>query len=191
MKVSISIMSLCVFALAACSGGGASTDTSAADGMASATAAASTPTPNESVMGDSAPTPQGDCDLLSADEIAAAFAGKLTVTRNSGHGERGGSCTYYIAEVPEGQLILQAGDEAAYLAKKESYSSYRGVKMEPMAFAKEAFLVNGAQAIALRDDGKSISLALSLVAFDTPVPVTPEEAGAGVSSLAEKVTARL
>ena len=189
MKGRISIMSLCLFVLGACSGGGAPADTPAVDGFTSAVAAA--PTPSQPVTAESVPTPEGDCDLLSADEITAAFGGKLTVTRSSGRGDRGGSCTYYIAEVPEGQIILQAGDEAGYLANKQSYSSYRGVKMEPLGFGKEAFLVNGAQAIALTEDGQSFSLALSLVAFDTPMPVTPEEAGAGISLLAEKVTARL
>ncbi len=189
MKVCMSIMALCALVLTACSGSGVPADTPAADGTKSAAAAAATP--SQSVTTDSAPAPKGDCDLLSADEITAAFAGKLTVVRTSGRGERGSSCTYSIAEVPEGQLILQAGDEAAYLAQKQSYSSYRGVKMEPMAFGKEAYLVNGAQAIALREDGKSISLALSLMAFNTPVPVTVEESGTGISLLAEKVLARL
>ena len=189
MKVHISIMALCVLVLAACSGSVAPADTPAADGMKSATAAA--PTPSQPLTTDSAPTPKGDCDLLSADEITAAFGGKLTVTRASGNGERGRGCTYSIAEVPEGQLILQAGNEATYLGKKQSYSSYRGVKMEPMAFGKEAYLVNGAQAIGLAQDGQSISLALSLVAFDTPMPVTEEEAAAGISLLTEKAMARL
>ena len=191
MKIcmSTSAMALCVLVLGACSGGSGAADAPSADGVQPSTSAASTPT--QPLNTDSASTPKGDCDLLSADEISAAFGGKLTVTRTSGHGERGSSCTYSIAEVPEGQLILQAGDEAAYLAKKQSYSSYRGVKMEPMAFGKEAYIVNGAQAIALRDDGQSISLALSLMAFDTPVPVTAEESGAGISLLVEKVMARL
>ncbi len=189
MKGRISIMSLCVVALVACSGGGAPADTAAADGMAPPAAAASTP--SQPPTADSAAIPKGDCDLLSADEISAAFGGKLTVTRSSGRGDRGGSCTYHIAEVAEGQMILQAGDEAGYLAKKQSYSSYSGVKMEPLGFGKESYLVNGAQAIGLREDGQSFSLALSLIAFDTPMPVTPEEAGNGISLLAEKVTARL
>lgn len=191
MKVCISTMAmaLCVFVLAACSGSGTPADTPAADGIKSA--AAATPASSQPPTTDSAPTPQGDCDLLSADEITAAFGGKLTVIRTSGRGERGSSCTYSVAEVPDGQLILQAGDEAAYLAKKQSYSNYGGVKMEPMAFGKEAYLVNGAQAIALGAGGKSISLALSLMAFDTPVPVTDEETRTGISLLTEKVMGRL
>ena len=191
MKVCVSMMALCAFFLAGCSGGGDATDTPAGDNMNSAAVAATTPTPSQRAAPDNAPKSMGDCDLLSADEITAAFAGKLTVTKASGHGERGRSCTYSIAEVPEGQLILQAGNEATYLGKKEAYSSYRGVKMEPMAFGKEAYLVNGAQAIALAEDGQSMSLALNLVTFDTPVPVTDEEAAAGISSLTEKAMARL
>lgn len=189
MKLRIFPMSLFVFALAACSGGGAPADTPAADGMTSATAAA--PTPDQPPGSDSAPTPNGDCDMLSGDEITAAFGGKLTVSRSSGRGERGSGCTYSIAEVAEGQLILQAGDEAAYLAKKQAYSNQSRVRLEPMALGKEAHLVNGAQAIALRDDGKSISLGLSLMAFDAPAPVTEEETRNGISLLAEKAMARL
>ena len=191
MKVCTSIvtMALCVLVLAACSGSGVPDHAPAADDTKSA--AATVPAQTQPVITESAPAPEGDCDLLSADEITAAFAGKLTVTRASGSGARGGSCTYYIAEVAEGQLILQAGDEAAYLAKKQSYSSYRGVKMEPLSFGKEGHLVNDAQAIVLGEDGKSMSLALSLMAFDTPMPVTKEESGRGISLLAEKVMARL
>jgi hypothetical protein len=185
----ISTIVVSVVVLAACSGSGVPADSPGADGAKSAAAAA--PMASQAPTTDSAPTPQGDCDLLSADEISAAFGGKLTVIRTSGSGERGSSCTYSVAEVPEGQLMLQAGDEASYLARKQSYSSYGGVTMEPMAFGKEAYLVNGAQAIVLGEDGKSINLALSLVTFDTPLPVTEEQTRSGISLLAKKVMARL
>lgn len=190
----ISMTALSVFALAACSGGTDSADSPAdqapsANGAYAAPAAASEPV--QAQIADTALTPQGDCDLLSPEEISAAFGGKLTVIRASGAGARGGSCTYSLAEVPESQIILQSGDEAAYLAKKQSYSSYSGVKLEPMRLGKEAFLVNGAQAIALAEDGQSISLALSMISFGTPAPVTDDEVGAGMSSLAEIALDRL
>ena len=134
---------------------------------------------------------KGDCDLLTAAEISAAFDGKLTVRRAGGSGGRGGHCTWSLAEVAESELILQAGDEAAYESRKASYSSNRGIAMEPLAFGKEALLFNKAQVIALREDGQSISLGLQLIAFNAPVPVTEEETRSGLESLAATALERL
>jgi hypothetical protein len=171
--------------LGACSGGPAPEDAAVAE--TAPTAVSPAPAASEA----SRPEPQGDCDLLTASEISAAFGGKLTVRRTSGRGSRGSSCTYTLAEVPDSQIILQAGDLAAHEAKREAYAGYRGVKMIELPIGKEAFLVNGAQVIALRDDGQSISLGLTLIVFDAPMPLTEEEIHAGVASLAGSALARL
>jgi hypothetical protein len=63
--------------------------------------------------------------------------------------------------------------------------------MTPIALGQEAFLVNGAQVIALRDDGQSLSLGLTLIVFDAPVPLTEEEIRSGVESLAGSALVRL
>jgi hypothetical protein len=171
--------------LAACSGSPAPDD-AAATGQAPITAAPA-PAATEAAARD----PQGDCDLLTAGEISAAFGGKLTVRRTSGYGSRGGSCTYSLAEVPDSQIILQAGDQAAHDAKRETYAGYRGVQMVPIPLGQEAFLVNGAQVIALRDDGQSLSLGLTLIVFDAPAPLSEDEIRAGVESLAGSALSRL
>lgn len=135
--------------------------------------------------------PQGDCDLLSASDVSAAFGGKLTVRRTHGRGARGGSCSYSLAEVADSQIILQAGDEAGYRALKANYASYRGVSMAPLAIGQEAFLVNGSQVIALADDGQSLSLGLTLIVFDTPMPLADDEVRTGVEALARQAFGRL
>lgn len=185
MNLRLPFAAFALATLGACSGSPAP-DEAAATGpapIAAAPAPAATEAPK--------PEPQGDCDLLTAGEISAAFGGKLTVRRTSGYGHRGGSCTYSLAEVPDSQIILQAGDAAAHEAKRETYAGYRGVKMLPIALGKEAFLVNGAQVIALRGDGQSLSLGLTLIVFDAPVPLSEEEIRAGVESLAGSALDRL
>jgi hypothetical protein len=185
MKVRLLFAAFALATLGACSGSPAPDDATVAD--VAPVAASPAPASPEAA----APEPQGDCDLLTAGEINAAFGGKLTVRRTSGRGSRGSSCTYSLAEVPDSQIILQAGDAAAHEARRETYSGYRGVQMTPIALGQEAFLVNGAQVIALRDDGQSLSLGLTLIVFDAPVPLTEEEIRSGVESLAGSALVRL
>lgn len=135
--------------------------------------------------------PQGDCDLLTAAEISAAFGGKLSVRRAGGHGPRGGSCTWSLAEVAESELVLQAGDASAYAARKDAYTSQSGIAIEPLALGKEALLVNRAQVIALREDGRSISLGLMLIVFNTPMPASEDEIRSGLEMLAGIALERL
>ncbi|WP_295361927.1 hypothetical protein [Arenimonas sp.] len=181
-------LSLATFALLALAG--CSRENAPADAIADAPA----PVP----AGNAAPTrepavaePRGDCDLATPSEISAAFGGKLTVRRTSGSGGRGSSCTWSLAEVADSQIVLQAGDEAAYAARKQEYSRYRGVAMEPLPIGREAFLVNGTQVIALREDGQSISLGLMLIVYDSPLPLGEEEMRRGVETLAAAALARL
>lgn len=111
--------------------------------------------------------------------------------RSGGHGGRGGSCTYDLAEVSESQLVVQAGDAGAYAARKESYAAQSGVPMEAIPLGKEAFLVNRAQVIVLDEDGQSLSLGLSIFTYDQPLPVEHEEIAAGLESLARTALDRM
>lgn len=134
------------------------------------------------------PAPQGDCDLLSAAEITGAFEGRLSVKRAGGRGERGSGCTYDLAEVDEAQLILQAGDRNAFELRKENYA---GMPLEALDLGEEAWLVNGAQVIAVSAEGDSISLGLQLFTFGQPTPVDPAQARAGLESLARTALERM
>ena len=191
----VTVAAAALLALAGCSDRSEPAAASAA-GADTLSAPTTAPSPAAQVSRDrpstkDAPAPKGDCDLLTAAEISAAFDGKLTVRRAGGSGGRGGHCTWSLAEVAESELILQAGDEAAYEARKASYSGNRGIAMEPLAFGKEALLFNKAQVIALREDGHSISLGLQLIAFNAPIPVTEDEARRGLESLAATALERL
>lgn len=135
-----------------------------------------------------APAQKGDCDLLSAAEITGAFEGRLSVTRAGGHGARGSGCTYDLAEANEAQLILQAGNRAAFDMRKENYA---GMPLEKLDWGEEAWLVNNAQVIAVSADGDSISLGLQLFTFGQPTPVDPAQARAGLESLARTALERM
>lgn len=182
----LSLATLALLALAGCS---------REQGPAEAIAAAPAPVPVDSAARAREPAaaePRGDCDLATPAEISAAFDGKLTVRRTSGVGSRGSSCTWSLAEVEESQIVLQAGNEADYAARKEAYANYGGgVTMEPLSLGREAFLVNGAQVIAVREDGQSISLALTLIVFGRPMPAEEEELHQGLETLAGLVLERL
>ena len=134
---------------------------------------------------------QGDCDLFSTDELREAFAGQLSARRASGRGGRGSGCTYSVAEVDESELVLQAGDQAAFDARKQSYSSQSGVSMEPLDIGREAWLVNGAQVIAVREDGGSVSLGLLMITFNQPTPVSDEQVREGLVQLSRLALERL
>lgn len=177
---------IAAFALATLSGcGGSSGDAPAAAAPTSATAPAMAPDRSTT------PQAQGDCDLFSADEVRKAFNGLLSVRRAGGRGERGGGCTFQIAEVNESELVLQAGGQADFDARKQAYSSQSALKKEPLELGREAWLFNGAQVIAVREDGASISLGLLLITFNQPVPVTDEQVRDGLVDLAGLALDRL
>ena len=179
-------------ALAGCTDPGAPAPASGADGARpTPTTPSAAMTPRDTPPQKAAAAPQGDCDLLTAAEISAAFGGKLSVRRAGGHGPRGGSCTWSLAEAAESELVLQAGDASAYAARKDAYTSQSGIAIEPLALGKEALLVNRAQVIALREDGRSISLGLMLIVFNTPMPASEDEIRRGLETLAGTALERL
>ena len=147
-------------------------------------------------QGDTAPSQspsqaaQGDCDLLDPDTLERAFGGKLTFTRMSGRGERGGGCTVSVAQGEESQIILQVGDAADYAARKDAYHS-QGLKLVPVNLGREAFVVNDAQLIAIDDQNRSISLGLSLVVFGGEPPLSSEEIAAGIERAGGEVLANM
>lgn len=134
---------------------------------------------------------KGDCDLLTAAELNKAFAGKLSVLRASGRGSRGGGCTFSLAEVEEGQLIVQVGGLADFNQRKQSYSRQSAVDMETLSLGSEAHLFNGAQIIALKDEERSISMGLVLISFGQPAPLSDEEVREGLIELTRMALERM
>lgn len=150
----------------------------------------------DDTQGDTAPsqsTPQaaqGDCDLLDPDALTRAFAGKLSFMGMSGRGERGGGCTVTVSQGEESQLVLQVGDADDYAIRKDAYGS-QDLKLVPVNLGREAFIVNDAQLIAIDDQDRSISLGLSLVAFDEDPPLSSEEIAVGIEKTGGEVLANM
>lgn len=181
------LAALVLVTLGACSGG---------DGPSSSVPAASATqaAPDRRDIGrDDAKTAEtrGDCDLLSVNEIEQAFGNRLRAKRVSGSGTRGSGCTVSIAEGADSQLVFQAGGQADYDARKETYLSQSRVNSEPVSIGTEGYLVNGAQVIAVDTDGRSISVGLMLLVLDGTAPVTAADVAAGVQSLARLALERL
>jgi len=141
--------------------------------------------------GESARAGQGDCDLLSAAELEAAFDGRLSFGRMSGRGQRGSGCTIMLGGGIEGQLVMQAGNRAAFEARKQSYSGQSSVRMEPVDLGVEAYRVNDYQIIVDAGHDKSLSLGLQVFFLGDSAPITAGEAARGVETLVRQALARL
>lgn len=184
-------LSLCtIVPLAACSGSGSQAPaTTARDAQASsapATPAAGTPAPGTSAT----TAASGDCELLTQAEITEAFKGALTVTRMSGRGARGGGCTVSIAEGEGSQLVVQAGTRDDFEMRKKTYLG-QDLKVERLDIGAEAYLINGAQVIAVDAKGQSISLGLTLLVFGKELPVDAATVAGGVRKLGATAIGRL
>lgn len=176
--------------LAACS------DENAA-ATASPVAQASEPTqrraaaPAQSRADEQSKAGQGDCDLLSAAELEAAFDGRLSFGRMSGRGQRGSGCTVILGGDVEGQLVMQAGNRAAFEVRKQSYSGQSSVRMEPVDLGVEAYRVNDYQIIVDAGDDRSFTLGLQVFFLGDSAPISAGEAARGVEALTRQALARL
>ena len=184
MPLRIATTGLMLATLAACS---PASDAPPPAASAEASARAATAPPRA----EPAAKAQGDCDLFTAAELSQAFDGRLSVRRAGGRGGRGSGCTYSLAEVEESELVLQAGGLDQFNARKQSYSGQSGVSMEPLDIGREAWLVNKAQVIAVREDGGSVSLGLLMVTFNQTPPVNDEQAREGLVRLSRLALERL
>jgi len=154
-------------------------------------AAAPTQSRSAAGKGESGKAGQGDCDLLSAAELEAAFDGRLSFGRMSGRGPRGRGCTVVLGGDVEGQLIMQAGNRAAFETRKQSYSGQSSVRMEPVDLGVEAYRVNDYQIIVDAGDDRSLSLGLQVFFLGDSAPITAGEGAAGVEALTRQALARL
>lgn len=134
---------------------------------------------------------QGDCDLLSAAELEAAFDGRLSFGRMSGRGQRGSGCTVMLDGGIEGQLVMQAGNRAAFEVRKQAYSGQSSVRMDPVDLGVEAYRVNDFQIIVDAGDDRSLSLGLQVFFLGDSAPVSEGEGAQGVEMLARQALGRL
>lgn len=135
----------------------------------------------------------GDCDLFTAAELDAAFAGKLSFKAPSGYNARGNGCNVDINGY-EGSFMLQAESKEAYEARKADYKSYEqqgSAKLVPVSIGAEGFLVNNGQVITIDAEGRALNVAIQLFVFDREPPITPEDGAAAVQAIAEKALGRL
>lgn len=110
-RTTVAALATIVVALSAC-GTAADRIEEAVDDLADAVAA------DDAVAGEDAPEPdaepdsaaggdEGDCDLVTADEVTAVFEGRITETNRSGHGPRGGGCQIFLdVEGDSGSVLV-------------------------------------------------------------------------------------
>lgn len=189
MRVSITLRRLMASVLVVIGlvGCGGSQETQTADNESStglpraSTAVSTRPEPSE-------PEPSSLCALLPAEEIEAAFAGKLDVEVDYG-GER--DCQYTFPAFDGGQIILQLAPKGNYDLKKLNLEEGRvsGEYIEGLGL--EAMLLNNSQVEVLLDDEQYLSLVLILITFGVEPPITQQEAAAGLTNLARMAVDRL
>jgi hypothetical protein len=175
------LVTLLLVGLAACSG----PETSASE------VSPPDPAPTHTVRKQLSASPVGDCGLLTQAEIEQAFGDALTVTRVSGRGARGGGCTVAMAQGEHSELGFKVGDRLAFELRKQDLQGQSGIRVEPIDLGAEAYLVNGANVIAVNADGHSISLGLTLIVMGRPLPLDADATAAGVTRLAASILGRI
>lgn len=131
--------------------------------------------------------------LLSRSDIEEAFGGALSVqsTTVAAMGSEVAGCLIMIEEGINNRLSLTVGDAQDYQTRKDSQSRQTGGTRETFDAGAEAQIYNGIYAIALLDDGRSITIGLSQKAVEEEALLTPDQSGAGIRLLTERVVSRL
>ncbi|MBY9068171.1 hypothetical protein K1X12_14765 [Hyphomonas sp. WL0036] len=131
--------------------------------------------------------------LLNRSDIDDAFSGALTVqsTTAAAMGSEVAGCLVMIEEGNNNRLNLTVGDAEAFRTRKESQSRQAGGMQEAFDAGAEAQIYNGVYAIALLEDGRSISIGLSQKLVEEERLIAPDQSAAGIKLLAERVVRRL
>lgn len=169
---------------------GCSSEPAPVEGEAPALATGDAPDRMHGTGGETSQPVQIACDLLDLEELASAFNHKLTFTRLKKVGGAGAGCSVSVAEVRQGNLILEVESEAAYAARKTAYLG-QGQNAVPVSVGKEAFLINGSQLIAIDDQDRAITLAVSLITIGADLPVSKEEIAAGIEKVGRDTLSNL
>ena len=128
----------------------------------------------------------GACGLLDSDDIQQVFAGKLTVIRTSPHHGNDAACTWYLAEGREQEnfISLGIGDAESFDFLKSQFVTPGKIQTTPLTIGREAYLINGAEIIAIDQAGHSLRLAAQLIFFGEPSPISKEALAKGLEDLA-------
>lgn len=178
-KASISLALALALALSGCS---AADNASAQAPAAPASQRVSTDDASSKAMAAKA----GACGLLNSDDIQQAFAGKLTVLRTSPHHGNDAACSWYLVEGREQEnfISLGIGDTESFDFLKSQFVTPGKTPTKPIAIGREAYLVNGAEIIAIDQAGHSLRLAAQLIFFGEPSPISKEALAKGLEDLA-------
>ena len=132
-------------------------------------------------------TDSGICDLLTEDEIVAAFDGRLEFGPPDLHGK--GTSPYQTCERPIKAGIdgnhLQFGttNEGMYLEYKK-YEQMSSVKFESLeGLGAEAFVLNDAQVVIRVGDGRFVKASVQLITFGEASPIDNAAVREGVIEL--------
>lgn len=142
----------------------------------------------------SAQMQEAECGgMLSRSDIEEAFGGALSVqsTTVAAMGTEVAGCLVMIEEGINNRLNLTIGDAEDYQTRKDSQSRQSGGTQETFDAGAEALIYNGVYAIALLEDGRSITIGLSQKAVEEELLLTPDQSGAGIKLLTERVVSRL
>lgn len=127
------------------------------------------------------------CALLPAEEIAAAFGGRIRVAVDSGN-ER--LCEYRIVGYEGGQIVLQRMPGETYDERKRSYAK-GSMKPSPVdGLGQDAYLVGDSQIEVKVSESDAISLGVMLFVLGE-LPFTPAQARSAVIELAGRAAGRL
>jgi|GEM_PF-2987982 len=165
----------------------------AGSALSFATACSDRSTP-EASRGSAAQTQEAECGgLLSRSDIEEAFGGALSVqnTTVAAMGTEVAGCLIMLEEGINNRLSLTVGDGEDFRTRKDSQSRQTGGTQEAFDAGAEALIYDGVYAIALLEDGRSISIGLSPKVVDEEFLLTPEQSEAGIKHLTERVVSRL
>jgi hypothetical protein len=177
---------LLALALAAC-GNSEPPPPPAASGQPPAATTAQSKAEKPGYKSESTRTDSGICDLLTEDEIVAAFGGRLEFGPPDLHGK--GDSPYQTCERPIRAGIdgnhLQFGTttEGMYLEYKK-YEQMSSVKFEYLeGLGAEAFILNEAQIGIRVGDGRFLKASVQLISFGEESPIDGAALRAGLIEL--------
>jgi hypothetical protein len=150
-------------------------DTAAA--AADVTAARPEPSPRPEPQGQAVDDP-GICALVSGDEVAAAFGGRLTFDA-ADPGRTGRSCRYPIREGVDGNALVFAEIAEGKYGELRKYEE-RGVQnFEYLeGLGTEAFAINHTNVLIRVGDGRYLELAVQLITLEgLPLPKEDVQSG--------------
>ncbi len=131
--------------------------------------------------------------LLSRADIEEAFDGVLTVqsTTVAAMGGDIAGCLIQIEEGINNRLNLTVADQETFLTRKEAQMRASGGRQDTLDVGAEGYVFDGVYAIALLEDGRSVSLGISPKVVSEENILTPEQGAEGLGILTDRIVSRL